>query len=532
MRRACLKAARALAVAGLLTLPHIVLAAQQDPKQIGQIAGHNPTTPAMACLGALRVELAWLADPTTFPYPLQARTTSAGLEVCGFVPDNATKIIALRLAGEHSGLSVVDEIALDSSLPAKRPAENSAALQAAAVNALKGCRFLTDLKLHIIPGGRVEIYGSVHSIEEMRTVSRALVAVPGCTSVDNRLKVIPVQRQGKVMTQVTADGSLCLQGTVHFHVYDVSANVVTERSPEPALAPVPTPDRPSLPAGPAVEPPSEEWIDTNTPGKSPSSLVNPAITRPESFVGMIPYPRFSALDHIESGSAQAEAWGGGNTGFASNEYSGSQKAQSEQTQFASSKGQNDDLAVTNQAAESSEFAAASNQSSLQRVTSLTPASGDPIHPSTANPGSAAAAAAALRPPAPRVTPMTPDGQWPSAFVGGQAKKIPTEFSAPVVNTGRPVAAATSRDSGVTVLRSPTWRAQLPSPILLAQLRDQIQNVGGRTVQNVDLRYQEDKTVILAVSLSDPSSAKMVADRVLEIDGLTESGVGVEIVKKK
>src|SRR4051794_6283264 len=46
----------------------------------------------------IQIELAWLADPVTFPYFLEARTTSAGLVVRGYVPNKAVHEQAVNLA--------------------------------------------------------------------------------------------------------------------------------------------------------------------------------------------------------------------------------------------------------------------------------------------------------------------------------------------------------------------------------------------------------------------------------------------------
>ncbi len=49
-------------------------------------------------LAEARVELAWLADPITFPYFLEARVEGATLTVRGFVPDQTVRMQAQRVA--------------------------------------------------------------------------------------------------------------------------------------------------------------------------------------------------------------------------------------------------------------------------------------------------------------------------------------------------------------------------------------------------------------------------------------------------
>src|SRR5262245_25779816 len=52
------------------------------PVPIAVPGGEDP-----ARLAEIRVELAWLADPVTFPYELQAKMTPGGLEIRGHVTD-------------------------------------------------------------------------------------------------------------------------------------------------------------------------------------------------------------------------------------------------------------------------------------------------------------------------------------------------------------------------------------------------------------------------------------------------------------
>src|ERR1700730_11690450 len=44
------------------------------------------------------IELAWLADPVTFPYYLEARVEGSALQVRGFVPGTSVRDQALKVA--------------------------------------------------------------------------------------------------------------------------------------------------------------------------------------------------------------------------------------------------------------------------------------------------------------------------------------------------------------------------------------------------------------------------------------------------
>src|SRR5947209_7383224 len=46
----------------------------------------------------IQVELAWMADPVTFPYFLEARVKGTNLELRGYVPSKAARTQAVNLA--------------------------------------------------------------------------------------------------------------------------------------------------------------------------------------------------------------------------------------------------------------------------------------------------------------------------------------------------------------------------------------------------------------------------------------------------
>jgi hypothetical protein len=246
--------------------------------------------------------------------------------------------------------------------------------------------------------------------------------------------------------------------------------------------------------------------------------------------------------HDAAPSSPAEGWDMARSGFASHEYEGAGTAQVQRTLFASSKVQQEASTLPNEVVEPSEFAAGGQaparndvgpfgRPATQPVAALAPAASDTNQRVPITPKPASAAVRSLRSPAVHVKPMTANGQWPTAFVGSESLKAPTEPTKSGVNLSE-AAAVVSGQTGVVVLRSPTWRAQLPSPVLLAQLKEQIQTVGGPAVRNVALRYQDDMTVILAITLTDASGEQTIADKVAHLDGLAASGVGVEIIGTK
>src|SRR5438552_14924338 len=80
--------------------------AQPDPKRLTEV----------------NVEIAWLADPVTFPYYLEAHATGTQIEVRGFVPNKAVRDHALRIAQVFSSMPVVDAMKEHPSL-AVRPSQ-------------------------------------------------------------------------------------------------------------------------------------------------------------------------------------------------------------------------------------------------------------------------------------------------------------------------------------------------------------------------------------------------------------------------
>src|ERR1700730_10744903 len=60
--------------------------AQPDPRRVTEV----------------NVEVAWLADPVTFPYYLEAHATDSHLEVRGYVPNKSVREHAVRIAQLYS----------------------------------------------------------------------------------------------------------------------------------------------------------------------------------------------------------------------------------------------------------------------------------------------------------------------------------------------------------------------------------------------------------------------------------------------
>lgn len=165
-----------------------------------------------ARLEEMKVELAWLADPVTFPYHLAAQAEGAGLKLRGFVLNEAVKARALKVAQSATALPITEELRLHRTLAGRTVGVPADTVQQEALELLAqavGERAL-GLDVKAKPSGQVVLTGSIPSYEEKLAISRLLRRVRGCTSVVNQLTVVTVMKDGKAFTMVTADGQQLL----------------------------------------------------------------------------------------------------------------------------------------------------------------------------------------------------------------------------------------------------------------------------------------------------------------------------------
>jgi hypothetical protein len=143
--------------------------------------------PEMRRLIEIQVEIAWLADPVTFPYYLEARATANSLEVRGYVPNQAVRDHALNLARVYAALPIVDAVKEHPSLLVKPGQMSPQQLHNAVASALREAlpRQAPQLQARCDPDGKVVVTGSVQTSEERLLVSHALRRLYGCTSVQN-----------------------------------------------------------------------------------------------------------------------------------------------------------------------------------------------------------------------------------------------------------------------------------------------------------------------------------------------------------
>jgi hypothetical protein len=196
-----------LALAGLLVLaagPR----AQGGPWDFGKPTAGAENPAGKARLLEMKVHLAWLSDRLTCRYPLQARCTAEMLEVHGKVPSLRSRQRALELAQEQTSKTILDDVEIVPELEAPRRCNASADLSSAARRLLAGraAGKVADLRVWAEGDGQITVCGTVRSLEEKLAISLALRELAGCRCVCNRLQISPVARQGRQVTQVTADG--------------------------------------------------------------------------------------------------------------------------------------------------------------------------------------------------------------------------------------------------------------------------------------------------------------------------------------
>jgi hypothetical protein len=197
MRRAPIRGWWALPITAGLTL--IVPAPAQSPGPAGAPgqpppgfrAARGPAGEDPNRLAEIHVGLGWLADPMTFPYRLAARARAGTLEIRGFVPNEAVRARAVKVAREHCEFNVVDNLKIQPvNVPTATvpPAELHKAVQAA----LKATfpRQAASISVLCRPYGQVILTGRVTSLEERLAVSQELRHLSGCSSVVNRLAVV------------------------------------------------------------------------------------------------------------------------------------------------------------------------------------------------------------------------------------------------------------------------------------------------------------------------------------------------------
>jgi hypothetical protein len=185
------------AAAGLL--PALPAAAQMQYTPAGSTAYnagpamHFPGEAGLETPGVqqddVRVQLAWLADPMTFPWNLAARIGPSSLEVVGYVPTDAVRQRVIQVARESCSLPVADRLQIHPGLPLPFASQEvSPGLRQLVLDYLAQLLGERLRYLHVQPdaNGRVVLTGTVLSPQEQLQVARSLRTLNGCRAVAYR----------------------------------------------------------------------------------------------------------------------------------------------------------------------------------------------------------------------------------------------------------------------------------------------------------------------------------------------------------
>jgi hypothetical protein len=295
MRKALRKAGWTLAAAGSIG---ITAPAEAQPPA-GRILGPGGhvqqtgeavvTTEHQAALEEGQVELALLAEPMLFSYGLAAHAEGVGLEIRGFIPNEAVREHALKVAREHTALPVHDRLKVFPGITTRTSIDKPENIQRAAKELLeetfpvhgRGMDVKCDAR------GRVTVTGKAASHEDKVLVSRKLRQVRGCSCVVNEVSVVttvPVVQPAEPTRkeQVFPDPPPV---TVRPAVRTPAPQSVPSR---PVAAPVLKPSEPPVPVKPSVSHRAATPVPDVQPLPEPAPLPRTPTPPP---ITVLPAPR-------------------------------------------------------------------------------------------------------------------------------------------------------------------------------------------------------------------------------------------------
>jgi osmotically-inducible protein OsmY len=141
----------------------------------------------------IAVELAWLGDALTFPYPLRAKANQGRIDLLGHVPSETIRDKAMALALGATTAPVCDRLTVLPNMAfsfSVSPESDFAAQARARVLAL-GDLEVKRIELRATKEGKLCIGGLVESPEEKLAYSRVFRGLPGCKAVRNEMVVAP-----------------------------------------------------------------------------------------------------------------------------------------------------------------------------------------------------------------------------------------------------------------------------------------------------------------------------------------------------
>jgi osmotically-inducible protein OsmY len=139
----------------------------------------------------IKTQLAWLANPRTFPYALKAQVKGSSMEVSGVLPTASLHVEALRIARDECGMPVKDNVTINTHAavpPTSKPAQ---VLSRDINNTLAEAmpKLFDGMTISVWMRGQVVLKGTVATLEDKLAASRCLQGVAGCSCVVNQLQV-------------------------------------------------------------------------------------------------------------------------------------------------------------------------------------------------------------------------------------------------------------------------------------------------------------------------------------------------------
>ncbi|MCI0743059.1 MAG: hypothetical protein L0Y72_28860 [Gemmataceae bacterium] len=167
--------------------------AQERPAQVAKTPKVNKqAAPATNAVDRFRrmeilVELAWLNDPVTFPYFLEAHVVGPSLVVRGAVPSAAVRVRAAQVAQLMCPLTVRDMMQERAGLAVRPTPRSPEQLKSAVESHLREA--FPDLHdqwtVQCGNDGAVELKGHIESLEQKLALSQCLRRLHGCTRAVN-----------------------------------------------------------------------------------------------------------------------------------------------------------------------------------------------------------------------------------------------------------------------------------------------------------------------------------------------------------
>lgn len=186
----------ALVIALAMCLPALAKKPVSDPTENTAQPISDNEKPAVNAdpnrLIEIMVELAWLADPVTFPYFLGARVEGSALHVRGFIANQSARDRALKLAKLHCPMTVIDETVIPPGFsgPAQPVRISASQLEKTGSATLHAFFPEHHFQVKADAAGRMRVLGQVSSFGEKLAVSQELRRMHGCTAVINMVHVV------------------------------------------------------------------------------------------------------------------------------------------------------------------------------------------------------------------------------------------------------------------------------------------------------------------------------------------------------